>query len=178
MKAHLACLREFHHALAIAQTAPERLSDMEIVEYQALLLETASEMGKAIKSSEITAMLAAAVDLAYVALAALDKGAGDAVEMPSSWRPGSSVLSVMEAVTDKTGRCVSGEAAAYSELYYLCRYLALSFLNCDFDKAFALRHSHNMDRARKDGESFYSDSLAAWKQKGRNMPEFSECLYE
>ena len=178
MNQHLACVRELHQILLIPQAGQGHLSDIEIIEYQSLLMEAGGGLGQAIKSSEITRMLAALVDLAYIALAALDKQDKDVMDTQVSWERAHSVRSVMRVVTDKIGQCISGEAAKYSEVYHLCHYLALSFLNCDFEKAFAMTHSQMADRARKTGESFYSDSLAARKLKMRGMPDLSECLYE
>ncbi|ESS73561.1 hypothetical protein MGMO_17c00260 [Methyloglobulus morosus KoM1] len=181
MNGHLKSVREFHEALLFPQAGPGttlQLSDMEIIRYQALLMEAGSEVLKAIKAGEMAEMLVGLVDLAYVALAAIAMQGRDVIDKPVFWQHDGFVLSVMEAVSDKINRCASGSTDQYSEVYCLCIHLVRSFVNADFDKAFQMIHNNNLSRVKKSGESLYGDTDNIRKLKLHKSPDLSECLYE
>jgi hypothetical protein len=74
MNIHLKLVREFHDALLLPQAEPGitlRLSDMEIIRYQVLLMEAGSEVLNAIKAGEMAEILVGLVDLSYAALVAI-----------------------------------------------------------------------------------------------------------
>lgn len=178
---HLKSLRELHDALLIPRPEPEtnqHLSDMDIVSYQALLMETGSEVLKALKAGEITEILVALVNLAYTALAAIARQGGEIIDAPGSWQHDWSILAVMKVVSDKINQCTSGNTDQYSALYYLCSHLARDFINADFNKAFQMTHAHNISRVKTSGESFYGDADNIRKLKLQKSPDLTECLYE
>jgi hypothetical protein len=181
MNKHLKSVREFHDLLLIPQQEPGtalRLSDMDIIKYQALLLEAGSEVLKAIKAGEMSEILLGLVDLAYIALAAIAKQGGEVIDQPINWRLDGFVLSVMQIVCDKINHCNSGGVDCYSAVYCLCVHLARGFVNADFDKAFENVHQHTLSRAQINGESFYGDSENLRDLKLHKSPDLSECLYE
>lgn len=181
MNEHLKLVREFHDALSFPQAEPEiglRLSDMEIIRYQSLLMEAGSEVLKAIKAGEMAEILIGLVDLAYVALAAIAAQGGDVTDKPVSWQHDGFVLSVMKAISDKINRCASGAADEYSEVYCLCIHLARGFVNADFNKAFKMLHAHHLSRIKKGSQSIYRDAENIRRVKLENGPDLSECLYE
>ena len=181
MNEHLKLVREFHDTLLFPQAEPGsslRLSDMEIIRYQALLMEAGSEVLKAIKAGEMAEILVGLVDLAYVALAAIAKQGGDVIDKPVYWQHDGFVLSVMKVVSDKINLCASGDTDEYSEVYSLCIHLARGFVNADFDKAFQMIHTYRISRLKTGGESLYADSDNIRYLKLQNSPDLSECLYE
>jgi len=181
MNEHLKLVREFHDALSFPQAAVGvglRLSDMEIIRYQSLLMEAGSEVLKAIKAGEMAEILLGLSDLAYVALAGIAAQGSDVTEMPVSWQHDGYVLSVMKVIADKINRCASGAADDYSEVYCLCIHLARGFVNADFNKAFTMLHAHHLARIKKGGQSIYRDAENIRRIKLENGPDLSECLYE
>jgi Phosphoribosyl-ATP pyrophosphohydrolase len=178
---HLESVRAFHAALSYTeatQGSNSRLSDMEAVKYQALLMEAGGEVLKAIKAGDMVEVLVGLVDLAYVALAAIAIQGGEVTSKSVAWQQDGFVLSVMQVITDKVNACSSGDTDGYSAVYCLCVHLTRGFVNADFDKAFNLVHLNNIVRAAQDGGSFYSDSDNFRKLKLKIMPDLSECLYE
>ncbi len=181
MNEHLKSVREFHDLLIFPQAASGttlRLSDMDIIQYQALMMEAGSEVLKAIKAGEMAEILLGLVDLAYIALAAIAKQGGDVIEQPISWRLDGFVLSAMQIVSDKINHCTSGDVDKYSAVYCLCFHLARGFVNADFDKAFQCVHQQTLCRLKMSGESFYSDADNLRTSKLKKSPDLSECLYE
>jgi hypothetical protein len=151
---------------------------MEIIRYQALLMEAGSEVLKAIKAGEMAEILLGLVDLAYVALAAIAKQGGEVTDQPVSWRLDGFVLSVMQIISDNISHCTAGNAENYSAVYCLCVHLARGFVNADFDKAFQRVHQHAIARLQVSGESLYDDSDNFRASKLQKPCDLSECLYE
>lgn len=180
MNKHLKLVREFNHALALTRPGheeKERLSDMDIVIRQALLMAEGSETFKAIKTGEMAELLSGLVRLAYYALDAIANQGHDVVDYPVTWRHDGSVMSVMRILTDKINQCTSGSSSDYSELYCLCVHLTRSFINANFDQAFQMIHDSNLSKlsgdklTNKDAEEIKNLTLP-------NAPDLSECLYE
>ena len=162
MNKHLKLVREFHDALSVPQAehgANTRLSDMDVVLRQALLMDEGSAALKAIKSGDMVEILAGLVNLAYSALGAVAMQGGDVTDNPVTWRHDGFVLSVMRALSDKINHCSSGSSADYSAVYCLCIHLTGSFINADFDKAFQMIHDGKLSKPAK-------------------IPDLSDCLYE
>jgi hypothetical protein len=162
MNKHLKLVREFNDALSFPQAAHganERLSGMDVVLRQALLMDAGSATLKAIKSGDMVEILAGLVNLAYSALGAIAIQGGDVTDQPVIWRHDGFVVSLMRILSDKINHCTTGNTDDYSEVYCLCRHLAKSFINADFDKAFQMIHDGKMANAVK-------------------APDLSECLFE
>lgn len=137
----------------------DRLSEMEIIAQQAVLMEDGSAILKALKTGETLDILTGLVKLAYSALTAVAMQNGDVADRPVSWRHDGFVASLMRILSDKINRCASGNAEDYAELYRLCAHLASNFINADFDKAFRAIHDSKMSHSAK-------------------TPDLSDCLFE
>lgn len=162
MNKHLQLVREFNDAFSFPQAeqgAGVRLSDMDIVLHQALLMAAGATVLKALKAGDMVEILAALVNLAYGALAAIAMQGGDVADRPVTWRHDGFVLSIMRILSDKIHNCSSGSTDAYSEVYCLCAHLTGTFINADFDKALQMIHQGKMSGLLK-------------------APDLSECLYE
>lgn len=180
MNKHLNSVRSFHDAFLFPQAdlqTNQVLSDIEIINYQALLMNAACEILQAMKAGEMLEILVGLIDLAYVALAAIAKQGGDVSEQVISWQLDGFVLSVLQILSEKINHCVTGKSDSYSAVYTLCIHLTRGFVNADFDKAFQMIHQNNIAYAKK-GESFYRDAENFQKQKVIKAPDLSECLYE
>ncbi|MCX7089489.1 MAG: hypothetical protein NTV00_15740 [Methylococcales bacterium] len=181
MHEHLKSVSAFHVALAFPHTAPDsnrRLSDMEIVNYQALLMEAGADVLTAIKAGEMVEILAGLVNLAYVALAAVARQGAEVIDKPVAWQQDGYVLSVMKIISDNINHCTSGHSDNYSAVYCLCIHLTRGFVNADFDKAFQMIHANTISRVTTSGESLYSDAEHFRQLKLQKTPDLSECLYE
>jgi hypothetical protein len=181
MNEHLKSVMAFHTALSRPQVAPRadsRLYEMDVIQYQALLMEASGEVFKSIKAGEMVEMLVGLIDLAYVALAAIAIQGRDVIDKPAAWRQDGHMLPVMQIISDKVNDCSSGSSESYSAVYCLCIHLARGFVNADFDKAFQMIHQNNIARALQSGESFYIDSDNFRKLKLKKTPDLSDCLYE
>ncbi len=181
MNEHLKLVRGLHEAMSCPQAgqgANTPLSDMDIVKYQALLMEAGSTALYAIKVTEVADILLGLTGLAYTATAAIAKQGGDIADKPVVWRHDGSVLSVMKIISDKINQCAEGGGDNYSGLYCLCFHLARGFVNADFDKAFRMLHNSHVSRLKECGESFYDTVDNAYKAKRKNLPDLSECLFE
>ena len=180
MNAHLKSVKDFHQALSIPRGVVEggRLSDKDVINYQAMLMETGSELLKAMRAGEMPEMLLGLVELAYVALAAIAKQDGDVGDKPAPWHLDWTLLSVVKVVSDKINACSVGQAGAYSDMYFLCIDLATNFVNADFDKAFETIHGNNMERIAISGKCIYDDSENLRQRKLHKAPDLSDCLYE
>ena len=173
MNKHLKLVREFHDADGYpqaAQGANVRLSEMDIIMRQALLMEEGSELFKAIKRGDMVEILAGKINLAYCALAGIAAQGADVLERPVSWRHDGHVISLMRLFSDKINHCASGSPEHYSEVYDLCVYLSRSFINADFDKAFQRVHDSRMSNLDKSGATIEHMHFKA--------PDLSEYLYE
>jgi hypothetical protein len=162
MNKHLKLVREFHDSFSIQQAehgAHERLSDMDIVMRQALLMDEGSAVLKAIKAGEMVAILAGLVNLAYCALAGVAMLGDNVTDHPITWRHDGFILSIIRILSDRINNCTSGSTDDYSAVYCLCAHLSSSFINADFNKAFQMIHDSKMSKEAK-------------------APDLSECLFE
>ncbi len=162
MNKHLKLVREFNDTFSFPQAEQGvnvRLSDMDIIMRQAVLMEDGSAVLKAIKVGDMVEILAGLVNLAYGALGAIALCGGDVTDRPVTWRHDGFVLSIMRILSDKIDHCSSGNVDDYSEVYCLCAHLSRNFINADFDKALQMIHDGKMSRSVK-------------------VPDLSECLYE
>jgi hypothetical protein len=162
MNEHLKLVREFHDKFSFPQAeqgAAIRLSDMDVVMRQALLMDEGSAALKAIRSGDMVEILTGLVNLAYSALGAVAMQGGDVTDHPVTWRHDGFVVSIMRALSDKINHCTSGSSDDYSAVYCLCIHLTRSFINADFDKAFQMIHNGKMSKLAK-------------------APDLSECLFE
>ena len=173
MNEHLKLVRAFHESSNLPQAEhgnPKRLSDMDIILRQALLMDAGSKTLTALKAGDMVAILAGLAELAYYALGAIAMQGKDVIEEPVLWRHDGFVLSVMQLLTDKINRCSAGEVEHYSEVYCLCAHLAKNFINADFDKALLMVHKNNMSRL--------NEGLKSRPEKLPKAPDLSECLFE
>jgi len=88
MNKHLKLVREFHDAFSFPQAeqgANVRLSEMDIIMRQALLMEEGSELFRAIKVGDMVEILAGMINLAYCALGAIAIQGADVSDQPVSW---------------------------------------------------------------------------------------------
>lgn len=181
MNKHLKLVREFHDAFSIPQTAHGenvRLSEMDIILRQALLMEEGGELFRAIKAGDMVKILAGMINLSYCALGAIAIQGADVSEQPVTWQHDGFVISLMRLFSDKINNCASGNADNYSEVYDLCVYLSRSFINADFDKAFQMVHDSKMSRLGKSGKLICENAEEILKSKFFKTPDLSECLYE
>lgn len=179
MNKYLKSVNEFQETLLFPLTKPgTTLSDMQIIHYQALLMETGSDVLKAIKEGEMTELASGLINLAYAALAAIAIQGGDISDKPVLWQQDWSVLSVMKKLSEQINQCISGHPDNYSEVYTLCLSLVRGFVNADFDKGFQMVHNNIVANVTISEEFINSDINFFTKLKLQNTPDFSECLYE
>ncbi len=181
MNKHLKLVREFHDAFSFPQAEngeSTRLSEMDIIIYQALLMEEGSELFRAIKAGEMVEILAGMINLAYCAVGAIAIQGADVLDRPVSWRHDGFVISLMRLFSDKINNCASGNPDNYSEVYCLCVYLSRNFINADFDKAFQMVHDSKMSKLSKNSKLICENAGEALKSKFFKTPDLSECLYE
>ena len=172
-----------HHHLALVKTIQPhpkftegeipRVSDMDIILSQALLMDAGSVTFKAIKSGEIAEILAGLVALAYTSIQALAMQDKDIVENQGEGYQEYQMLAIMRLLSDKIHQCSSSEAKHYSELYHLCASLASGFLNADFDQAFLVYHEWQ----KACGDSSHDTNKIHDPHKTR-LPDMTDCLYE
>jgi predicted HAD superfamily Cof-like phosphohydrolase len=181
MNKHLKLVREFHNAFSFPQAEHGenvRLSEMDIILRQALLMEEGSELLRAIKAGDMVEILARMIDLAYCALGAIAVQGAEVSDRPVSWQHDGFVISLMRLFSGKINNCVSGNPDNYSEVYCLCVYLSRSFINADFDKAFQMVHDSKMSRLDKSGNLICENAEEILKSKFFKTPDLSDCLYE
>ncbi|MDO9268134.1 MAG: nucleoside triphosphate pyrophosphohydrolase family protein [Methylobacter sp.] len=162
MNKHLKLVREFHDTFSLPQAehgANERLSDMDIVMRQALLMDEGSAVLKAIKAGDMVEILAELVNLAYCALGAIAIRGSDVTDRPVTWRHDGFILSIIRILSDRINNCTSGNTDDYSAVYCLCAHLSSSFINADFNKAFQMIHDGKIAKEVKE-------------------PDLSACLFE
>ncbi len=177
MNTHLKLVREFHNAFSIPQAEHGenvRLSEMDVILRQALLMEEGSKLFLEIKSGDMVEILEAMIDLAYSALGAIAIQGSDVLDQPVSWQHDGHVISLIRLFSDKINHCASGSPDNYSEVYWLCVYLSRSFINADFDKAFQMVHDSKMSRLGRSGK--LAEEIL--KSKFFKKPDLSDCLYE
>lgn len=181
MNKHLRLVREFHDAFSFSQAehgASGRLSEMDIIMRQALLMAEGSELFKAIKVGDMVQILAGTINLAYCALGAIAIQGADVLDQPVSWRHDGFVISLMRLFSDKINHCTSGSSDNYSEVYCLCVHLSRSFINADFDKAFQMIHDSKMSRMDQNGKLICENAAETLESKFFKTPDLSDCLYE
>ncbi len=144
------------------------LNDMEIIQFQALLMDNGADLLRAFKQGDMAVVLAALVNLAYSSVsAAVLAGARD--QMPAvsvDWRHDGLIVSIMRSLSHHIDACCSGKVEDYAALHELCRRLVRDFLNADFEKAFQRIHAaHLQDRHVAIAQPI-------------NMPDLSDCLFE
>ncbi|MGZ5028267.1 MAG: nucleoside triphosphate pyrophosphohydrolase family protein [Methylobacter sp.] len=152
MNKHLKLVREFHDAHSLHQAqhgSHERLSDMDIVMRQALLMDDGSAVLKAIKAGDMVDILTKLVNLAYCALTGVAMQGDDVAEYQEKWRHDGFILSIIRILCERINHCTSGSTTDYSAVYCLCSHLATSFTNADFNKAFQIIHDRKMSREVK-----------------------------
>lgn len=181
MNKHLKLVREFHDAFSLSQATHGgnvKLSEMDIIMRQALLMEEGSELFRAIKAGDMVQILAGMINLSYCALGAIAIEGADVLDRPVSWQHDGFVISLMRLFSDKINNCASGSADNYSDVYCLCVYLSRSFINADFDKAFQMVHDNRMSRLDKSGKLSDKNREEIHKSKFFKIPDLSDCLYE
>ena len=181
MNKHLKLVREFHDAFSFPQAEQGgnvRLSEMDIIMRQALLMEEGSELLRAIKAGDMVEILAGMINLAYCALGAIAIQGADVSDRPVSWQHDGFVISLMRLFSGKINNCASGSPDDYSEVYCLCVYLSRSFINADFDKAFQMVHDSKMSKLGKSGKLISENAEEILKSKFFKTPDLSDCLYE
>lgn len=177
MNKYLKLVRDFHDAFSFPQATQgvnTRLSEMDIILRQALLMEEGALLLRAIKSGDMVKILTGMANLAYCALGAIAAQGAEVVDQPVSWRHDGSVISLMRLFSDKINHCASGNPDNYSEVYDVCAYLAGNFINADFDKAFQMIHDAKMSGAGKSA----ANTQDILKSTFFKAPDLSECLYE
>jgi len=178
---HLQLVRDFYNTLPLPLVKPGqngRMSDRDVIKYQAYLTEAASTALYAIHTTEIVDILRSLAGLAYIAAAAIAIQGGGIADKPNFWRQDGSVLSVARIISEKINRCADGGNDNYSELYCLCAHLVRGFINADFDKSFRLVHLHFISQIKQSGASVYDTSSHLFSLKMKNYPDLSECLFE
>jgi hypothetical protein len=178
---HLKLVREFHDAFSFPQAGHGenvRLSEMDIILHQALLMEEGSELFRAIKSGDMVEILAGMINLAYCSLGAIAIQGADVMDRPVSWQHDGFVISLVRLFSDKINNCKSGNPDNYSEVYCLCVYLSRSFINADFDKAFQMIHDSKMSRLDESSQLSCENVEEIQKSKFFKIPDLSDCLYE
>jgi len=181
MNTHLKLVREFRDAFSFPQAehgAHVRLSEMDIIMRQALLMEEGSELLRSIKAGDMVEILAGMIDLAYCALGAIAIQGADVLDQPVLWQHDGFVISLMRLFSDKINNCASGSPDNYSEVYCLCVYLSRSFINADFDKAFRMVHDSKISRLDKSDKLTDENAEEILKSKFFKTPDLSDCLYE
>jgi hypothetical protein len=181
MNNHLKLVREFHDALSFPQAAHGanvRLSEMDIIMRQALLMEEGSELLRAIKTGDMAQILAGMINLSYSALGAIAIQGADVLNRSVSWQHDGFVISLMRLFSDKINHCASGSLDNYSEVYCLCAYLSRSFINADFDKAFQMVHDSKMSGFAMSGKLMCENAEEFLKSKFFKTPDLGDCLYE
>jgi len=181
MNTHLKLVREFHDAFSFPQAehgTNVRLSEMDIILRQALLMEEGSKLLRAIKAGDMVEILAGMIDLAYCALGAIAIQGADVSDQPVLWQHDGFVISLMRLFSDKINNCASGSPDNYSEVYCLCVYLSRSFINADFDKAFRMVHDSKISRLDKSDKLTDENAEEILKSKFFKTPDLSDCLYE
>jgi hypothetical protein len=144
------------------------LNDMEIIQFQALLMDNGANLFHAFKQGDMAVILAGLVNLAYsAASAAVVAGVGE--QMPTvsvSWQHDGLMVSIMRSLSHHIDACSSGQVKDYAALHTLCKCLAKDFLNADFDKAFQRVYQMHLENRHVP------------ITQAVNMPDLSDCLFE
>jgi hypothetical protein len=180
MNKNLKLVREFHDTFSFPQAehgANVRLSEMDIIMRQALLMEEGSKLLKAFKAGDMVDILAGMVNLSYCAVGAIAIQGADILDRPVSWQHDGHIISLMRLFSDKINNCTSGSPDNYSDVYCLCVYLSRSFINADFDKAFQMIHDSKMSQLGKGGKLSSENTEGIPKSKFK-VSNLSDCLYE
>ncbi len=173
-----------HHHLALVKTlqpnrqanvgeSPYIISEMDIILFQALLMDAGSATFKAIKQGEIEGILAGLVALAYASLQPLAAQDKDIGENEGELHQEYQLYLIMRQLSDTIHKCSSGQTEHYSKLYHLCAHFVSSFLNADFDKAFQLYHDWRI--ACDDSGAKTTETVSSDKPKRLDL---IDCFYE
>ncbi|MGJ0485285.1 MAG: nucleoside triphosphate pyrophosphohydrolase family protein [Methylomicrobium sp.] len=175
MNKHLQAVREFREKFN-CPPPEDHVSDMHIVVRQAWLMDAGSRSLLALKQGDMAEVLGKLIGLTYLALNAIaQKGCECEVEeQPALWRHDGTVLSLMRLISERISACSSGLCKDYSALYGVTAQLTSSFMNADFDKAFAIFHQHQLETGRVYGQEVESRGEVDWTA----LPDLSDCLYE
>ncbi len=144
------------------------LSDMDIIQFQALLMDNGADLFRAFKNGEMALVLSGLVNLAYSSLIAARLGGlkDDLSAVTVDWRYDGLMISIMRSLCHHIDACTSGKTHDYTTLFVLCKRLVIDFLNADFEKAFQHVHETHM----QDRHIPISQSI--------NIPDLSDCLFE
>ncbi len=152
-----------------AADAETSMSDMTIIEQEAILMEETGALFHALKLGDLSCILAGLVNLSYASLYSLVLTGQPVAEKKHHHPYDGQVLSIAKNISQHVNDCLSGQAEDYYKLYCLCKELAKDFLNADFDSAFKLVHDNRM--------SFYKDN-PTYPHYHVNSPDLSDCLFE
>ena len=181
MNTNLKLVRKFYQAVSVPLAEIEtnlKMSEMDIIFQQALLMEEGSAIFRAIKAGDMVDILAGMINLAYVALGAIAIQGGDVIDKPVHWQHDGYIISLMRLFSDKIHHCASGSLDSYSDVYCLCVYLSRSFINANFDKAFLMVHDNKMDWISKNDVELHKNSKEVLRSTYFKTPDLSDCLYE
>ncbi len=165
---HFKLLKHWHQSAGKPLDTGEGLSDMDIIQFQALLMDNGADLFRAFKQGDMAVVLSGLVNLSYTAMSAvvLSGGQEDMFSAEVDWRHDGLMISIMRSLSKQLAACASGRAQDYAALYVLCKKLARDFLNADFDKSFQLVHQAKM----RDRHFPASRHIP--------MPDLSDCLFE
>lgn len=152
----------------LLDNAQGALSDMEIIQFQALLMDNGANLLRAFKQGDMAVVLAGLVNLAYSSVTAAVL-AGAREDMPSAsanWRHDGLIISIMRSLSHHIDACSSGKVEDYAALNELCKRLVRDFLNADFEKAFQQVHQTHLENRHVP------------VAQPVNMPDMSDCLFE
>jgi hypothetical protein len=173
MHHHLALVKAFQKGSQAVTSETSHVPEMDIILFQALLMEAGSATFKAMKSGELEAIFAGVIALAYISLQALAAQDKELAENQGGFHQEYQLCPIMRQLTDKIQRCSSGQAEHYAELYHLCVHLTSSFLNADFDKALQAYHEWHGTYKDKAGETAKMPSPIKAKPL-----DLIDCFYE
>ncbi len=166
---HLELLKHWHQCAGKPIDTDEAgLNDMDIIQFQALLMDNGADLFRAFKQGDMAVILSGLVNLSYTAMSAvvLSGGQGDIFSTTVDWRHDGLIISIIRSLSKQIAACASGQAEDYAALYVLCKKLARDFLNADFDKSFQRVHQAKMQDRHFPATRHIS------------MPDLSDCLFE
>ncbi len=149
--------------------AKTSMSDMTIIEQEAILMEETGALFHALKLGDLSCILAGLVNLSYASLYSLVLTGQPVAEKEHSHPYDGQVLSIAKNISRHVNACLSGQAEDYYNLYCLCKELAKDFLNADFDSAFQVVHDNRMN--------FYKDN-PSYPHYHVDTPDLSDYLFE
>lgn len=174
MHPHLTLILSSQMAKNSGGNEPPHLADMDIIGTQALLMQAGGICFNAMKSGEISGILAGMVALAYHALQAVAALQSDIDDYDGEKYLSYQIVDIMRQLSNKINDCASGEPEDYSRLYHVCHHLSTDFLNADFDKAFKVYHEWYTSHFNA-GINYDAKLLVLHQSK---LPDLTYCLYE